>query len=224
MGSSILSAALPYLALAIDSEFEPFEDPESPVASDTDFVEAFVDLEPFVNHVSPAVSATLDPNDEPLDTVEPPILLLPAFYPQTSHIFPAFVILSGEEPPVRTLFKNFSLRTLTVQTPTKPRSSSPSSTRPPPKRCRVSPNPASPPAALALVLPIIHVEMLPPHKRFTISERIETLKREVMTMITRLAATEIQIDALQRDVIGRDVRETGLEARIKRLEDAGQKR
>ncbi|GKG36022.1 hypothetical protein Tco_0443700, partial [Tanacetum coccineum] len=77
------------------------------------------------------------------------------------------------------------------------------------KRCKVSPDPASPPAASAPVLPATPVKMLPPRKRFTTLERTETLEREVVTLTARLAAAEIQIDAFKRDVIGRDVRETG---------------
>ncbi|GJS31193.1 hypothetical protein Tco_0491813 [Tanacetum coccineum] len=90
----------------------------------------------------------------------------------------------------------------------------------PPKRCRESPAPASPAPALHSV----PVELLPPRKRFTASERIKTLKREVVTLTARLVAVEIQIDAFQRDDIGRDVKETRLEARVKRLEDAMQRR
>ncbi|GJS68610.1 hypothetical protein Tco_0683175 [Tanacetum coccineum] len=78
----------------------------------------------------------------------------------------------------------------------RPRSSSPSSTRPPLTRCRVSPDPTSPPGASVLVLPAIPVKMLPPRKRFTASERIKTLEREVVTLTASLAAAEIQIDAL----------------------------
>ncbi|GJT38446.1 hypothetical protein Tco_0938311 [Tanacetum coccineum] len=92
--------------------------------------------------------------------------------------------------------------------------------RSPPKRCRESPAPASPAPALHSV----PVELLPPRKRFTASERIKTLKREVVTLTARLVAVEIQIDAFQRDDIGRDVKETRLEARVKRLEDAMQRR
>ncbi|GKE35586.1 hypothetical protein Tco_1454908 [Tanacetum coccineum] len=108
MGSSVSSAALPYLAPAIDSKSEPFEDPESPVASDYDSVEPLFDSEPFVDYASPAISAASDPDDELLgspdtadyyggsesykddpskvgstdaasDTDEPPIPPLPAF-------------------------------------------------------------------------------------------------------------------------------------------------
>ncbi|GJR23277.1 hypothetical protein Tco_0971804 [Tanacetum coccineum] len=68
----------------------------------------------------------------------------------------------------------------------RPRSSPSSSAGSPSKRCRESPAPASP-------TPVIHsvpIELLPPHKRFTASERIETINREVVTLIARLAAVE----------------------------------
>ncbi|GJZ78433.1 hypothetical protein Tco_0643270 [Tanacetum coccineum] len=151
------------------------------------------------------------------------------------------MISLGQEPPVRTSFRTFSLRTRTVQTPrtsikpqpllppsiltrvdacitaypsSPPRSpahSGPSRKRPlslpssstgsPPKRCRESPTLASP----APTLHYLSAELLPPRKRFTALERIETLEREVVTLTARLAAVEIQINALQRDSIGRDV-------------------
>ncbi|GJS05282.1 hypothetical protein Tco_0321790 [Tanacetum coccineum] len=143
MGSSVSSDVLPYAAPVVDSEFEPFEDPESLVASDHDSVEPSFDSELFVDHVSPAISAALDPDDEPLgspdttdyfgdsefseddpsgddtidassDTVEPPIPTLPIFYPQTSPIFPALVIPPGQEPSMRTPFRTFSFGTRIV--------------------------------------------------------------------------------------------------------------
>ncbi|GJV27991.1 hypothetical protein Tco_1384439 [Tanacetum coccineum] len=234
-----------------------FKDHESPVASDPDSVEPSFDSEPFLDHASPAVSVDEPIEDGSIDvassTDEPSILPLPAFYPQMSPIFVAPVILLGHEPPVRILFKTYSLKTRTIQTPRnsvrpqpplsspmlarisnwiaalpsspptspahsgpsckRPRSSSPSSSaRLPPKRCRVSPDPASSLAASTPILPIIPVEMLPSCTRFTTSERAETLEREVVSLTTRLDIAEIQIDALQKDIIGRDVREIGLEA------------
>ncbi|GJU93327.1 hypothetical protein Tco_1318083 [Tanacetum coccineum] len=146
LGSSVSSAALPYVAPVVDSESDPFEDPKLPVASDADSVEPSVDSELFVDHVSPAISAASDPDgDQPLgssntadyyggyeffehnpsedvfidvasDTIEPSIQLLPAFYPHTSPIFPAPVIPPGQEPQLRTPFRTFSLGTHTVQT------------------------------------------------------------------------------------------------------------
>ncbi|GJV49327.1 hypothetical protein Tco_1439539 [Tanacetum coccineum] len=255
MGSFVSSVALPYFVPTIDSESEPFEEHELPVASDYDSVEPSLDSDPFVDHASPAISAVSDPDDEPLgspntadyyrgsefseddpsedvstdaalDTDEPPILPLPAFYPQTSPIFPAPVILPGKEPPVRTPFRTFSLRTRTIQTPRKSVRPQPPlplpilarvdawiaayPSSPPPLPAHLGPShPASPPAASAPVLPATPVKMLPPRKRFTTLERTETLEREVVTLTARLAAAEIQIDAFKRDVIGRDVRETG---------------
>ncbi|GJZ60420.1 hypothetical protein Tco_0616236 [Tanacetum coccineum] len=182
------------LAESLAKKSEPFKGHELLVASDPNSVEPSFDLEPFLDHASPAVFAALDPDDEPIEdgsidvassTNEPSIPPLPTFYPQTSHILVAPVILLGHEPPVR----------------------------PPPKRCRVSPDPASSLAASTPILPIIPVEMLPSCERFTTSERVETLEREVVSLTTRLAVAEIQIDALQKDVIGRDVRETGIIAR-----------
>ncbi|GKB35299.1 putative reverse transcriptase domain-containing protein [Tanacetum coccineum] len=89
----------------------------------------------------------------------------------------------------------------------RPRSSPSSSAGPPPKRCRVSPTPASQAPALHSV----SIELLPPHKRFTTLERIKTLEREVKSLIARLAVAEIHIDALQRDDIGKDARQVGRE-------------
>nr|GEY07190.1 hypothetical protein [Tanacetum cinerariifolium] len=66
MGSFVSSGTLPYLAPAISSESEPFEEPESPVASNHDFVEPSFDSELFINHASPAIFVASDPNDEPL--------------------------------------------------------------------------------------------------------------------------------------------------------------
>ncbi|GKB92012.1 hypothetical protein Tco_0964284 [Tanacetum coccineum] len=83
----------------------------------------------------------------------------------------------------------------------RPRSLPSSSTGSPPKRWRESPTPASPTPTLHYV----SAELLPPRKRFTALERIETLEREVVTLTARLAAVEFQINALQRDSIGRDV-------------------
>ncbi|GKA93330.1 hypothetical protein Tco_0815316 [Tanacetum coccineum] len=102
----------------------------------------------------------------------------------------------------------------------RPRSSPLSSSGPPPKRSRVSLAPALPSSALHYV----PTKLLPPRKRFTALERIETLEREVESLTTRLAAAMIQIDALQRDDIGRDVREVRIEARLKRVKDTMQRR
>nr|GFB30957.1 hypothetical protein [Tanacetum cinerariifolium] len=81
-------------------------------------------------------------------------------------------------------------------------------------RCRVSPTPALHIAAelavMTHVLPSMPIELLPPCKRFTAMEMIQTLKREVVSLRVRLAAVKSQIDALQRDDIGTDVREVGL--------------
>nr|GEV72126.1 hypothetical protein [Tanacetum cinerariifolium] len=67
LGSSVSSAVLPYTASVMDLESDPFEDLESQVASDADSVEPSVASELFVDHVSPAISAALDPDgDQPL--------------------------------------------------------------------------------------------------------------------------------------------------------------
>nr|GEX45511.1 hypothetical protein [Tanacetum cinerariifolium] len=73
--------------------------------------------------------------------------------------------------------------------------------------------------ASAPTLPAFPFEMLPPRKRFTALERIGTIERDVESLIARLAATMIQIKALQRDDIGRDIREVRIEARLKRVKD-----
>nr|GEW83443.1 zf-CCHC domain-containing protein/DUF4219 domain-containing protein/UBN2 domain-containing protein [Tanacetum cinerariifolium] len=107
LGSSISSAALPYAVLVVDLEFE---DPESPIASDHDSIKPyFLEDDPLED----------DSIDAASDTVEPPIPSLPAFYPQTSHVFLAPVIPSGHEPLVRTPFMTFSLVIRTVQMPRK---------------------------------------------------------------------------------------------------------
>ncbi|GJR35636.1 reverse transcriptase domain-containing protein [Tanacetum coccineum] len=183
--SSVSSVVLPYAAPVVDSEPEPLEEPESPLTADY-----YGGLE--------------FSKDDPLEDDSTDI---------ASGASCAYPIQDSLPRDMYSLDVEEVSSTPTSSTTTyscTPRSSSPSSIGPPPKRCRVSPNPASPPAASAPVLPAIPVEMLPPRKRFIVSERIKTLKREVVTLTARLAAVEIHIYALQRDVIGRDVRETGI--------------
>ncbi|GJT58556.1 hypothetical protein Tco_1002089 [Tanacetum coccineum] len=86
---------------------------------------------------------------------------------------------------------------------------------PPPKGCRVSP---------AHALHSMPTKLLSPRKRFIASKRVEALEREVDSLTARLVAAMIQIDALSRDDIDRDVREAGIKARLKRVEDAIQER
>nr|GEX46799.1 hypothetical protein [Tanacetum cinerariifolium] len=112
LGSSVSSAVLPYTASVMDLEFDPFEDLESQVASDADSVEPSVASELFVDHVSPAISAALDPDgDQPLGSAD------------TADYYGGFEFIednpSKDEPPVRTLFRTFSLGTHTVQMPRK---------------------------------------------------------------------------------------------------------
>ncbi|GKF62124.1 hypothetical protein Tco_0182178 [Tanacetum coccineum] len=64
--SSVSSVVLPYAAPVMDSEPEPLEEPESPVASDHDFVEPSFNSELFVDHASPTISTASDPDDEPI--------------------------------------------------------------------------------------------------------------------------------------------------------------
>ncbi|GJZ81700.1 hypothetical protein Tco_0646694 [Tanacetum coccineum] len=64
-------------------------------------------------------------------------------------------------------------------------------------------------ALAALALPSIPIDLLPPRKRFGAIERIETAKREIESLRARLAGAEIQIDAHQREEIGKDIREVG---------------
>nr|GEW31464.1 retrovirus-related Pol polyprotein from transposon TNT 1-94 [Tanacetum cinerariifolium] len=74
-GIICFSAALPYLAPAIDSDSEPFEEPESPIASDHDSVELSFDSESFLDHASLYIFAASNPDDEPLASAP----TLPAF-------------------------------------------------------------------------------------------------------------------------------------------------
>ncbi|GKA97379.1 hypothetical protein Tco_0825273 [Tanacetum coccineum] len=72
---------------------------------------------------------------------------------------------------------------------------------------------------VAALLPSIPIELLMPRNRFGAMDRIETAKREIESLRARLAAAEIHIAAHQRDEIGRDIREVGYRARLKRIED-----
>nr|GEV87888.1 RNA-directed DNA polymerase, eukaryota [Tanacetum cinerariifolium] len=83
------------------------------------------------------------------------------------------------------------------------------------KRCRVSPTPA----LLAHALPSVPVNLLPPHKRFSSMERIETLEREVDSLTTRLAEAEIQIVAHSKEDIARDINEVGINVQLRSIED-----
>ncbi|GKE59628.1 hypothetical protein Tco_1498813 [Tanacetum coccineum] len=210
IGSSVSSVALPYLAPAIDSESEPFEDPKSPVASDHDFVEPLFDSELFIDHVSPTISAALDPDDEPLAQAAPAIApeSTPVLSPPIAPYRPGKTVQGPRKtvrpqpplpPSILARVDNWIAAYPSSPPPSpahsgpsrkRPRSSPSSSAGSPPKRCRESPAPASP------TLHSVPVELLPPRKRFTTSERIETLEREVVSLTARLAAVEIQIDAL----------------------------
>ncbi|GKB49344.1 hypothetical protein Tco_0900097 [Tanacetum coccineum] len=64
--SFVTHAIIPHPALVVDLEFEPFEDPISPVASDSDSVEPSYNSKLFSDRVSPAVFAASNPDDEPL--------------------------------------------------------------------------------------------------------------------------------------------------------------
>nr|GEY13913.1 hypothetical protein [Tanacetum cinerariifolium] len=144
--------------------------------------------------------------DAASDTVEPPISPLLDFYPQTSHMFLAPVIPLGQELPVRTPFRTFSLKTCTVQTPRNsirpqpplpisilacvdawiaayPSSPSPSPARSGPSCKRPESSPSSlcrESPAPSLVLHYVLVELLPPRKRVTALEMIEALEREYL--------------------------------------------
>ncbi|GKE93573.1 hypothetical protein Tco_1574668 [Tanacetum coccineum] len=220
MEKSVTSTIIPYPTPVADLESEPFKDPASPVASDLDFVKTSFNSELFSDRISPAISAALDPDDEPLSS------------PDTTNYYggPRF---SKEDPPedgpidasrceiVQGLRKTVRPQhTLPLSTlalindwmaalPSSPPQSSPPplptrsvpsrrspcsspspSIRLPPKSCKVSPTPALPTPTLPFVL----VELLLPHKRFTTMERIKTLEREVESLRVRLVATKIQIN------------------------------
>ncbi|GJX07738.1 hypothetical protein Tco_0195670, partial [Tanacetum coccineum] len=64
--SSLLPALLLHPAPVVDSNSEHFEDPASPVVSDSDSFVATLNSEPFEDCVSQAVSVASNPDDEPL--------------------------------------------------------------------------------------------------------------------------------------------------------------
>nr|GEU50327.1 hypothetical protein [Tanacetum cinerariifolium] len=112
MAESIILSALPTiahdLAPVIESESEPFEDPTSPVDSTT----LDLEVEPLRSPTASDYYVGLDFFEEdPLGdessndtsrTYESPLAqAVPAFRPQTSPIFPAFIIQLGQELPAR---------------------------------------------------------------------------------------------------------------------------
>ncbi|GJW16312.1 hypothetical protein Tco_0020445 [Tanacetum coccineum] len=70
IGSFVTPAIVPYPALVVDLESEPFEDPVLPVASDSDPVELSYNSKPFSDRVSPAVFAASNLDDELLGSFD----------------------------------------------------------------------------------------------------------------------------------------------------------
>nr|GFC40888.1 hypothetical protein [Tanacetum cinerariifolium] len=113
-------------------------------------VEPFLNSKPFSGHDTPVgTEESLPAQTVPNVAPESPPALSPPIIPYRRH-----GIVQGPRKTVR---------------PQPPLSS------PPPKRCRVLHAPALPESALSSV----PIELLPPRKRFTASERIENLEKEV---------------------------------------------
>ncbi|GJX76795.1 hypothetical protein Tco_0323606 [Tanacetum coccineum] len=201
----------------ISSE-SPFEALASLVVSDSDSVEPSFNLEPFSDRVSPAT----DPDDELLGLSDT------ADYYGGSEFSKDDPSKDGPIDASSSTNESLPAQAAPAFAPKWPYSSPSSSVAPPPTTCRVLPTPALPAAAklavMAQALHFVPIELLPPRKRLVAMERVEALKREVASLRYRLAAAEIQIDALQGDNIGRDVREVRIKARLKRVEDAMHRR
>ncbi|GJS97254.1 hypothetical protein Tco_0804222 [Tanacetum coccineum] len=65
IGSSALPTRVPHPTPVVDLESKPFEDPASPVDSDSDSFENPPNLDPLEDRVSPIASIASDSNDEP---------------------------------------------------------------------------------------------------------------------------------------------------------------
>ncbi|GKD20670.1 hypothetical protein Tco_1222373, partial [Tanacetum coccineum] len=158
----------------------------------------------FKDCVSPAVSAALDPDHEPLgspdttdyyrgyeflrNTPHKTTLLILRLFHHHHHLY----YHHYHHPPIQSPARSGpSYRRSRSSSP----SNSPHSLSPHHKRYRVSPTPALPIAGelavIASALPSVPIELLPPHKRFTTIERIETLEIEVKSLTARLTEAEI---------------------------------
>ncbi|GKE25660.1 hypothetical protein Tco_1441044 [Tanacetum coccineum] len=211
----------PIASTTSDSNDEPYG---TPYTSDY-FGRSDVDSDPEEFSEDPSED---DPTDASSRTDEPPAQIVPA--PQTSPLFnqdmtiARRVVTSPTLPPSSSSPLPSSLSSPARSGPSRKRSRplpSPS-TRLSRKRCW-SPIPAALTAIelslVAALLPSIPIELLMPRNRFGAMDRIETAKREIESLRARLAAAEIHIAAHQRDEIGRDIREVGYRARLKRIED-----
>ncbi|GJW74655.1 hypothetical protein Tco_0134025 [Tanacetum coccineum] len=178
--SFVVSAVLPYPAPVIDSNSEPMEAPASLVISDFDSVDPSLNSKPFLGHDMSVGSGISNPDDMPLGL------------PDTGDYYGGSDFSEDEPSKASSIDAssgtNESLSAhaapaIAPESPPalRPRSPSSSFAGPPPKRCRVSPALALPIHAL-LVVPI---KLLPPHKRFTAIERVETLEREVKDAIQK---------------------------------------
>ncbi|GKE06060.1 hypothetical protein Tco_1398078 [Tanacetum coccineum] len=257
--SSLLPALLLHLASVVDSDSEHFEDPTSPVVSDSDSFVASLNSEPFEDCVSQAVFAASNPDDEPLgssdtsdyyegskfskedpsrdDSIDAfvgtdeslPAQAVPISAPQSPSTLSAPIAhyrrrrtMQGPMKMVRpqpTLSPS-TLALITEPSRKRSRPSSSSSAGPPHKRCRVSPTPT----LLAPTLPFIPMELPPPRKRFCVVERMEAAEREIESLIARLAVAEIQIATLQREDTSWDIKEVGINARLRSIEDTLRRR
>ncbi|GKE17422.1 hypothetical protein Tco_1424999 [Tanacetum coccineum] len=235
-------------ALVADSEFEPFEDPSSPV----DTLVSDSDAEPLGSLATsdylsrsdtesdPEEFSEEDPSgDNSSDTTfgihEPPPALQVAIAqwvtaPPSSSSLP----LPLSSPPPSPPHSGPSRRRSRLPSPSSNLSySSSATTLPPRKRCIVSsyttPSSATPTAPAAPTsatiapatpaLPFIHANLLPPRKRFIDIKRFESMKHEIKTFRARLIEAEREIATLQREEIDIDVREVRVRGRLQRIKE-----
>nr|GEV32776.1 hypothetical protein [Tanacetum cinerariifolium] len=221
IGSSPLPALVLHPALVVDSESRHFEDPTSPVVFYSNSFVASFNSKPFEDRVSQAVSSASDPDDEPLGspdtsdyyegfkffeeeplgnnsidasagTDEPPSTqAVPVYAPQSPPALSAPIApYRPPSPPPSHSSPLPSSSPSPAHSSLSRRRSHPSpssSARPPHKRCIVLPTPEF----IALALPSIPMELLPPHKR------IMPVTRQGMTLdaIEELIAQQVA-DAL----------------------------
>ncbi|GJR69787.1 hypothetical protein Tco_0015852 [Tanacetum coccineum] len=200
-GSSPVPNVL-YPASVDDLKSKPFEDPASPVVSDSDSFMVSRNFDPFEDRVSLVVYVAAD-SDSPSASSAP---ISPYRHHRTVQGSRKMVRPQPTLPP--STLALIAVRVAAPPSPSPPPSPlSPLSSSSPP----LSPSRS---ALLAPALPTVPVDLIPPRKRFGAMERIETLKREVESLAARLVAAEIQITALQREETSRDIREVGISARL----------
>ncbi|GKB77303.1 hypothetical protein Tco_0944198 [Tanacetum coccineum] len=173
MGSSVASTIVPNHA-PVASDFEPFEAPASPVSFDSDSVEPSFNSKPFSDYASPSISATTDLDNEPLGL------------PDTADYYGGSEFSEDDPSEDGSIDAPFG----TDESPL---------AQDIPAITAESPPVLSPPIAPYRpqgTVQGLRKTLLPPRKRFATSKRIETLEGEVESQTARLAAAEIQIDAL----------------------------